>query len=63
MRAWHHHGSVTPTSARAVLHHTDHTLGKHFAPECILQSGLYFMISFSLTTETPFDFFIGPKGQ
>ena len=23
------------TSARAILHHTDHTLGKHFAPECI----------------------------
>ena len=22
-RAWHHHGSDTPTSARAVLHHTD----------------------------------------
>ena len=21
--AWHHHGSDTPTSARAVLHHTD----------------------------------------
>ena len=22
-RAWHHHGSDTPTSARAILHHTD----------------------------------------
>ena len=21
--AWHHHGSDTPTSARAILHHTD----------------------------------------
>ena len=27
--------SVTLTSARAILHHTDHTLGKHFAPECM----------------------------
>ena len=31
----HHHWSVTLTSARAILHHTDHTLGKHFAPECM----------------------------
>ena len=23
MRAWHHHGSDTPTSPRAILHHTD----------------------------------------
>ena len=22
-RAWHHHGSDTPTSAKAILHHTD----------------------------------------
>ena len=22
-RAWHHHGSDTPTSPRAILHHTD----------------------------------------
>jgi hypothetical protein len=22
-RAWHHHGSDTPTSSRAILHHTD----------------------------------------
>ena len=34
-RAWHHHGSVTPTSARAILHHTDHTYLHHFAPECM----------------------------
>ena len=25
-RAWHHHGSDTPTSPRAVLHHTDANL-------------------------------------
>ena len=47
-RAWHHHGSVTLTSVRAILHHTDHTLGKHFAPECTQCGGFQFLLILDL---------------
>ena len=32
--AWHHNGSDTPTSARAILHHTDQN-GPNILPGCV----------------------------
>jgi hypothetical protein len=40
----HHHGSDTPTSPRAVLHHTDANLcTKYFAHDCTQRKLLYFL--------------------
>ena len=51
-RAGHHHGSVTPNSARAILHHTDQKGPKNLKASVDSDSYVWVTIFLSMTVTT-----------